>query len=234
MNGNANRRRRRRATQSVGMRVSTQSVDTRERSSGFFSANREQHCRPTLYQVDARTDACVEPTDEQLARDAMAGDKSAFAALVERLRGPLIGFVTGLVGRRDDAEELAQEALLVAWQKLPGLREPAHVGGWIYRIAERLALAHVRRPRMVPLDADPPARACDDDARADADAALVALLAAVTRLSEPHREVIARKHFAGASGEEIAAQLGIPPGTVRSRLSRAYAELRAILEPSGE
>ena len=58
---------------------------------------------------------------------------------------------------------------------------------------------------------------------------VISLLAAVGRLSEPHREVVSRKHFAGQSGDRIARQLGVPPGTVRSRLSRAYAELREML-----
>jgi len=57
----------------------------------------------------------------------------------------------------------------------------------------------------------------------------IALLTAVNRLGEPHREVITRKYFDRLTIEEVAGQLGIPAGTVRSRLSRAYSELREML-----
>jgi RNA polymerase sigma-70 factor (ECF subfamily) len=167
----------------------------------------------------------VEKTDEQLARGAMEGDPQAFGALVERLRAPLVGYVTGVLGRREDAEELAQEAFLVAWQRIRSLREPARVSAWIYRIAGRLAGKRAKALRPLPLANDPPAR----DRETTEDPRLISLLAAVARLSQPHRDVISRKHFAGYQGDEIARQLGVAPGTVRSRLSRAYAELRRML-----
>ena len=167
----------------------------------------------------------MDRTDEQLARASIEGDSQAFGVLVDRLRAGLIGHVTGLLGRRADAEEVAQEAFLAAWQKLHSLREPARVGAWIYRIAHNLATKRAKVAQTVPLAVDPPA----DGGEPEADRRIVSLLAAVARLSRPHREVISRKHFDGQSGEQIARQLGIPPGTVRSRLSRAYGELREIL-----
>jgi RNA polymerase sigma factor (sigma-70 family) len=112
----------------------------------------------------------------------------------------------------------------VAWQRIRGLREPARVSGWIYRIAGRLAGKRARASRPLPLVGDPPVKSCDSAE----DQRLIALLAAVARLSQPHRDVISRKHFAGYQGDEIARHLGIAPGTVRSRLSRAYAELRRM------
>jgi RNA polymerase sigma-70 factor (ECF subfamily) len=166
----------------------------------------------------------VERTDEQLARASKEGDSRAFGILVERLRAPLIGYATGLLGRRDDAEELAQETFLIAWQKLGSLRVTARVNAWIYRIAHNLAVKRPKRIRTQPLREDPP-----QESSSPQDQHLLALLAAVARLSQPHREVISRKHFAGYSGQQIARHLGIPVGTVRSRLSRAYTELRAML-----
>lgn len=166
----------------------------------------------------------MEPTDEQLAQASIERDPQAFGVLVERLRAPLIGYVTGLLGRRDDAEELAQEALLIAWRKIPDLRIPARVSAWIYRITHNLAAKRPKRVPTEPLRHDPPMQGTGSQ-----DQRLVELLAAVARLSGPHREVISRKHFAGCSGEEVARQLGVSPGTVRSRLSRAYAELRRML-----
>jgi RNA polymerase sigma-70 factor (ECF subfamily) len=145
---------------------------------------------------------------------------------VERLRAGLIGYVTGLLGRRDVAEEVAQEAFLIAWQKIGSLREPARVCAWIYRIAHNLTKKPAKVVQTVPLADDPPASSNETEP----DLRTISLLAAVGRLSEPHREVISRKHFAGQSGDQIARQLAIPTGTVRSRLSRAYAELREMLK----
>jgi RNA polymerase sigma-70 factor, ECF subfamily len=172
--------------------------------------------------------APVERSDAQLARDAGQGDSAAFGVLVDRYRATLVGYVAGMLGSRDDAEELAQEAFLRAWRQAPTLREPSKVGGWLCQIARNLAISHVRKPRLVPLVADPPqCPATGDDER------WPAVLAAVDRLSGPHREVIAKRHFAGCQNEEIAAQLGVAPGTVRSRLARAYAELREMLKEEG-
>ncbi len=167
----------------------------------------------------------MEATDAQLAREAGRGSAKAFGVLVERHRAGVVGYVAGLLGTRDDAEEIAQETFLRAWQQARTLKDPATVGTWLYRIAHNLAMSGVRRPRTVPLVDDPPERpsAGSDEER------WIAVLAAVGRLSQPHREVIAKRHFGGYRHDQIAAQLGIPPGTVRSRLARAYQELREML-----
>lgn len=167
----------------------------------------------------------MDRTDEQLALASRWGDSQAFGTLVQRLRAPLIGHITGLLGTRDDAEELAQETFLVAWQRIRSLRQPARVAGWICRIGHNLAMKRAKTLHPVPLTDEPPAKSGENGK----DERLVSLLAAVARLSQPHRDVISRKHFAGQTGDQIARELGIPPGTVRSRLSRAYTELREML-----
>jgi RNA polymerase sigma-70 factor (ECF subfamily) len=167
----------------------------------------------------------VQPTDEQLALACMQGDAEAFRLLVERLRSPMIGYLVGLGCGWHEAEELAQSTFLVAWQKISGLRKPDRVGRWLFRLAHNLAVKRGRRVRTVPLEEDPPERA-----QPGGDPRLIPLMEAVARLSEPHREVIIRKHFGRFRGKEIARQLGVAPGTVRSRLARAYAELRAVLQ----
>jgi RNA polymerase sigma-70 factor (ECF subfamily) len=167
----------------------------------------------------------MEKTDSQLAADACRGDANSFGILVERYRTALIGYVAGLLGTREDAEELAQETFLRAWREAPRLNDPASFGGWLYRIAHNLAMSHARKPHPVPLADDPP----DCIAGIAKEAPTIALLAAIDRLGEDHREVIARKYFDRLTVEEVARQLGIPAGTVRSRLARAYGELRRML-----
>ncbi len=162
-------------------------------------------------------------TDHQIACRAGAGDLAAFAQFVARYRAPLIGYVHGLTGQRDDAEEVAQEAFCRVWEKLPTLRQPDRLVSWLYRIAHNLAVSASRRPQTValaaePLSAGPP--------RPDSSAEIHR---AVANLSEEHRVVVSLRHFAGLSHDEIAAAVGIPAGTVRSRLSRAYDRLRPLL-----
>jgi len=161
-------------------------------------------------------------TDREIACRAGQGDVAAFVQFVERYRAPLISYVYGLTGQREDAEELAQEAFCRAWEKLPALRQPERLVSWLYRIAHNLAVSEGRRPRPVALPAEPAADPPRDDPGAD-------VHGAVARLSEEHRVVVSLRHFAGLSHEEIARALGVPAGTVRSRLSRAYDRLRPLL-----
>jgi RNA polymerase sigma-70 factor, ECF subfamily len=165
----------------------------------------------------------VNLTDRQIASRAGAGDVAAFAQFVERYRAPLISYVYGLTGRREDSEELAQEAFCRVWEKLPTLRQPDRLVSWLYRIAHHLAVSACRRPSPASLTADPPA---GGEGRADPRADVHR---AVGELPEDHRVVVSLRHFGGMSHEEIARALNIPAGTVRSRLSRAYDRLRPLL-----
>jgi RNA polymerase sigma-70 factor (ECF subfamily) len=165
----------------------------------------------------------VNLTDRQIASRAGQGDVAAFVQFVERYRAPLISYVYGLTGQREDAEELAQEAFCRVWEKLPTLRQPERIVSWLYRIAHNLAVSAARRPPVASLAVEPPAAACTrPDPAAD-------VHRAVGTLAEPMRVVVSLRHFAGLSHEEIARTLGVPAGTVRSRLSRAYERLRPLL-----
>jgi RNA polymerase sigma-70 factor, ECF subfamily len=165
----------------------------------------------------------VNLTDQQIAARAGAGDVTAFVQLVERYRAPLIAYVFALTGRRDEAEELAQDAFCRVWEKLPTLRQKDKLAGWLYRLAHNLAVSAQRRPRLAVLVDDPPGPATKptDD--------FLAVHGAVAALPEPQRVIVALRHFSGLSHEEIAEVLSIPTGTVRSRLSRAYERLRPLL-----
>lgn len=165
-------------------------------------------------------------SDLQLVRASLRGDSQAFGELVMRLRAPLCGYLGGLMRHHgEDVEEVAQEAFLIAWQKLPTLRDPARFSAWLFRIARNLAHRQVATLQPVALSQEPPA-AEERDGESER---IVVLMAAVAGLSPGQREVVLRKHFQGATGEQIAEQLGVPTGTVWSRLSRAYAELREQL-----
>jgi RNA polymerase sigma-70 factor, ECF subfamily len=183
-----------------------------------------ERIRPARVSTGASEDPLVSQTDRQIASSAAAGDLSAFVQMVERYRAPLIGYVYGLTGVRDDAEELAQEAFCRVWHKLPSLRQRESLVSWLYRIAHNLAVTQGRRPRLKALTADPPDET--QEARTDSSAAVHR---AVAELPEVYRVAVSLRHFAGLSHEEIAEALSIPAGTVRSRLSRAYERLRPQL-----
>jgi RNA polymerase sigma-70 factor, ECF subfamily len=170
----------------------------------------------------------VNLTDRQIAARAGAGDVAAFVQLVERYRAPLIGYIFGLTGRREEAEELAQDAFCRVWEKLPTLKRRDRLVGLVYRIAFNSAISAARRPRLAVLVDDSPSPAAKP---ADH---LLKVHRAVAQLPEPQRVIVSLRHFTGLSHEEIAEVLSIPAGTVRSRLSRAYDKLRQLLTPALE
>jgi RNA polymerase sigma-70 factor (ECF subfamily) len=165
----------------------------------------------------------VDLTDQQIAARAGQGEVNAFVQLVERYRAPLIGYLCGLGSAKDQAEELAQEAFCRVWEKLPTLRRRDRLVSWLYRIAHNLAVSAARRPRLAVLAVEPAARPNQ------ASDPTQAVHRAVAQLAEPQRIVVSLRHFTGLAHDEIAQALGIPAGTVRSRLSRAYDRLRPIL-----
>jgi RNA polymerase sigma-70 factor (ECF subfamily) len=168
----------------------------------------------------------VSLTQAEIVARATAGDVGAFSQLVEHYRAPLISYLFGLVGARDPAEELAQEVFCRAWQNLPRIRQPDRLVNWMYQTAHNLAVSALRRPRLAALPEELPAR----DPAPTPDEHGPEVHQAVGELSEPFRSTVALRHFSGLSHEQIAAYLGVPEGTVRSRLSRAYTQLRKRLK----
>jgi RNA polymerase sigma-70 factor (ECF subfamily) len=167
----------------------------------------------------------VSRTQAEIVAEACRGDRGAFALLVERYRAPLISYLFGLVSTRDTAEEMAQEVFCRAWQHLPRIRQPDRLVNWLYQTAHNLAVSALRRPRMTSLPAELPGGE-SPVLREDHGPAIHK---AVGNLPEPFRSAVALRHFSSMSHEQIAEYLGVPEGTVRSRLSRGYALLRVSL-----
>lgn len=185
--------------------------------------------------------------DQDLAavRRCLSGDRAAFGQIVARWQDRIYGAVYRMTGDAEDARDVAQETFLRAWASLRTFEGDAAFGTWLYSIAlnqvrtEMRRRAAQKRGSPVSLDApagdsdhgpDPasPAAAPEDVACAREDVAL--LRRAVAALDEDSREVIVLREYQGLSYEEIAAAVGIPVGTVRSRLFRAREELRRRLE----
>lgn len=176
------------------------------------------------------------------AHRAQAGNAGAFRELVEGSHETVFRLAAALVGDRDEAADVVQETYMRAWDRLEELREPGAVMGWLCRIARNVAQDRRRgwwsRIRA-PLDeADPPfdapdAAAAPDEALATAERA-AAVRRALSRLPEKHRVVLVLREVEGMSYEEVAEALGVPVGTVESRLHRARRGLARRLGRSGE
>lgn len=125
-----------------------------------------------------------------------------------------------IVGNHHDAEDVAAETMMRAcdkWHRVARMESPA---GWVVRVSSNLAIDTVRRRRLLERQAGDPAGRLDD---ADSHLDLVTLLC---RLPRRQRDVIALRYLVGFSEAEIAALLGIAPGSVKRHASRALDRLR--------
>lgn len=171
--------------------------------------------------------------DRALVERARAGDREAYEALARASAPRLYRTAYRIVRDADRAEEAAQQTLVTMWRELPSLRDPDRFESWTYRLVLRFCLVESRRARRtgireVRIDDLTPSRT-DAFANADLRDQLDRALAA---LSTEHRAVIVLHHYAGLPLGEIAEILGVPYGTVGSRLHHATRGLRAALAAS--
>jgi RNA polymerase sigma factor (sigma-70 family) len=171
-------------------------------------------------------------TDSELVVAARRGDLDAFAILVERYRVTALRVAYGIAG--DDAEDAVQDAFVKAFRKLGDFRADAAFRPWLFTIvaneARNRRRSWSRRNKLalqVRAQPEPPNRAPDDLVFRDQQRQRV--LDAVARLPDRHREVVALRYFAGLTESETAHALSCPPGTAKSRLSRALDALRIAL-----
>jgi RNA polymerase sigma-70 factor (ECF subfamily) len=159
--------------------------------------------------------------DADLVRGAQGGDQAAFGQLYDRYARVVHGVLLARVPHAD-VDDLVQDVFLVAWHRLPSLREPGAFGGWLTMIARNRATDfHRRRPEFVHLPADLAAH----DATAERAEAL-RLLDIVRRLPEAYRETLILRLVEGLTGPEIAVRTGLTPASVRVNLHRGMKLLR--------
>ena len=156
--------------------------------------------------------------DSALVRAAQRGDRLALADLMAAL-APYVGRICGPIALQD-GQDAAQEALIAIFKHLGGLREPSAVYGWARAIAVREAIRVARAAaRAMPSElAEIPAHG-DPQLAADIGDVLA-------RLTPEHRAVLYLRDLEGLSEQAAGALLGVPPGTVRSRLFRARRSFR--------
>ena len=169
--------------------------------------------------------------DRDLVEAARNGDREAYADLV-RVRGDrLFGIAQRILRDVDRTEDAVQDALVIAWRDLPGLRDPDRFDAWLRRLLVRSCISEARRERrltarlqVLPIEL---ASASNDYVSVvDRDE----LERGFRRLPPEQRAILVLRHFVGLDTAEIAETIGIPPGTVRSRLHHAHRAMRAALE----
>jgi RNA polymerase sigma factor (sigma-70 family) len=159
-----------------------------------------------------------------LVARAIAGDDDAFRALIEPYVAAALGASAIIVGSRDEAFDVVQEATLAAWQGLPRLREPDAFPAWFRRLVIRTAMKRVRGRRNV-VELDPTIAAPGGDLDAAYESRMLGR--AFARLDPKDRLVLTLRHFWDLPIEEAAVLIDIPPGTVKSRTYHAMERLRA-------
>mgnify|MGYP001829035997 CR=1 FL=1 len=182
-----------------------------------------------------RRSAPTRDADARLMARVQSGDVGAFEALVDRHKNGLVNYLTRLTRCRDRAEDYAQEAFIRLYRHRDRYRERGQLAGYLYRIATNLLRSDERRAARW--------RSLEGLYRAGLDATLPSpqqrvlggeagerVTEALARLPLRYRAPLVLREIEGWSYAEIASALGCRPGTVKSRISRAKARLRPMLE----
>jgi RNA polymerase sigma-70 factor (ECF subfamily) len=162
-----------------------------------------------------------------LVERARQGDHDAFAALVDPSLARLDAAARLVLRDGDLARDAVQNALIRAWRDLPGLRDPERFDAWLRRLTVNACLDLARQRRRRPIEVainplDSPVH--PDHAGSLADRELID--EALRRLDPGHRAVVALHYLLGMPLPEVAASLGIPLGTAKSRLHHALIAMR--------
>ena len=182
--------------------------------------------------LDAQGAVVASTTPVDLVERARRGDAAAFETLLRDRMDGLFRTAWAILGDEADARDATQDACLAAWRNLPRLREPDRFDPWLSRVLVngcRMRLRSRARVREIPMapDHDRPGPPSDDPgSHAEADA----IARAFDRLDADARSILVLHHLRHQPVTAIAATLGVPPGTVKSRLHTARTALAQALE----
>ncbi len=191
-------------------------------------------------------ESAPQPDDLTLVRRAQAGDGDAYDELIRRYQRQIYGVIYHMTSHHEDANDLAQEAFVKAWQALKSFKGDSSFFTWLYRIAVNRTLNHLKQRKF--REGKHAMSLNDLDIEAEHHPDLVALVSdktprralameelkeklnvALQRLSENHRIVVTLHDIQGLPHEEIAKVLGCNTATVRTRLFYARQQLQGIM-----
>ena len=169
--------------------------------------------------------------ERELLAAAQRGDEEAFVDLIRVRSNRLFAIAHRILRDVDRAEDALQDALVIAWRDLRGLRDPGRFDAWLQRLLINVCIAQATRERrrtanlrVLPVDGP----AGPDEMLSVAERDL--LERGFRRLPPEQRAILVMHHYLGYAPSEIAETLGIPAGTARSRLHHAHRAMRAALE----
>jgi RNA polymerase sigma-70 factor (ECF subfamily) len=183
-------------------------------------------------------------TDEELVARSRGGDLDSFNQLVLRWERPIYALAYRVIGREEDARDVAQDAFLRAFRSLHGFKGQAKFSSWLYRITLNLCRDWMRRQRRAPFAQAPEGidliELATESTPAESIEDLVsrkelgrAVATAMSMLPEEQRTAIILKEYHGLTFQEIADLQGCPLSTVKTRLYQGLTVLRRQLEQSG-
>lgn len=175
--------------------------------------------------------------DHHWIRQTLDGDSEAFGLLVQKYQNRLFNGIVLVMRNRQEAEDVVQEAFVLAYTKLSSFRGHSAFFTWLYRIAYNLAISRLRRQRSsISLDRqretigiDLSATDVSPSVNLERQEEISQMYQALDRLTEEHRSILVLREMEGMDYEAIAEVLDLPIGTVRSRLHRARDQLREKL-----
>ncbi|MEY4117687.1 MAG: hypothetical protein RLZZ116_1015 [Planctomycetota bacterium] len=179
-------------------------------------------------------------TERRTIQRARKGDRDAIAELIRAYQRPLEAFLFRLCGQSDLAEDLAQESFVRVIRSLDRFDERFRFSTWLFTIGKRLLVNH--QQKMKPLadsevveyragDARTPATEVEETERTQRVTQLVAV--ALDALVSPQREIVLLFHQQNWSVQQIAKELSMPEGTIKSHLFRARRRMLEAIERSG-
>jgi len=165
--------------------------------------------------------------EEELLAQVAGGDMRALEGLYRRMRVQVFAVALAVTGDRGTAEDVMQDTFVRVYAAAPGYRPGSRARAWVLTIARHLALDAVRRRTREPVSG-----MADRGAAAPAgepDGIRLDVVHALLRLGEVDRQIVVLHDLAGLTHAEVAAELGLPAGTVRWRYRVALARLRPLV-----
>ncbi len=184
-------------------------------------------------------------TEQELVARAGAGDQSAFEQLLVQNQDRVFSLALRMVGSREDAADLAQEAFLKAWTGLPSFQGDSSFSTWIYRLTTNVCIDFIRKQQrrrdiqtVASLEdeenwTEPADVSQDPQHRLEEQERSEALDRGLRSLPDHHRQVLVMREMGGLSYQEIAQTLELDLGTVKSRIARGRNALRKFLLAEG-
>ena len=176
-----------------------------------------------------------ERSDETLVKQALAGKKSAWIALVKRYEKPIYNYTLRMVSHREDALDLMQDIFMAVFRNLSSFRGESAFKGWLFKIAHYRCIEFYRRKKPtqglddVPEQVDEHESTCPEQSMFQGQK-VVQLQRAMNFLPVNQKLVVEMKFFQHCTFDDIAKQLGVSVNTVKSRLYSALDKLKGHLE----